>query len=209
MPTPSDSWRDGLPELHGDRITLRELRPSDAESLFTELASPEVKRFMWAPPPDVDAFRRFIEWTHAERATGKYICYGIVPAGEEGAVGVFELRQLQPGFFRGELGFVMPPRLWGRGIFLEGATLVLDFGFSVVRIHRVEARSAVDNDRGNAALEHIGALREGRLKQAFLRDGVYVDQYLWGIVDTDWRRRQGQPSERSRGSHPEPDEPDV
>ena len=196
MPTPSDSWREGLPELHGERITLRELRTSDADALYTELASPEVKRFMWAPPPSVEAFTRFIEWTHAERATGKYICYGIVPNGEDHAAGVFELRQLQPGFFRGELGFVMPPRLWGRGIFMEGARLVLDFGFRVVKIHRIEARSSIDNDRGNAALKHIGARREGRLKEAFLRDGVYVDQYLWAILDTDWCRQDPQPSER-------------
>ena len=183
-----DNWRDGLPELRGERFTLRELRTSDAEALYTELASPDVKRFMWAPPPSAEAFMRFIEWSHEERATDKYICYGIVPNGESHAVGVFELRQLQPGFFRGELGFVMAPRLWGRGIFTEGARLVLDFGFRVVKIHRVEARAAVDNDRGNAALEHIGAQREGRLRESFLRDGVYLDQYLWAILDTEWPR---------------------
>lgn len=196
MPTPSDNWREGLPELRGERIRLRELRASDAASLYAELASPEVKRFMWAPPPSADAFTRFIQWSHEERATGKYICYGIIPQGEEHAAGVFELRQLQPGFFRGELGFVMAPRLWGRGIFSEGARLVLDFGFSVVNIHRIEARSPVDNERGNAALEHLGAAREGRLREAFLRDGVYVDQYLWAIVETDWRRTHPHPSDR-------------
>ncbi len=151
---------------------------------------------MWAPPPSVAAFERFIEWAYAERAAGKYICYGIVPRGEEHAVGVFELRQLQPGFLRGELGFVMAPRLWGGGAFAEAARLVLDFGFRTVKIHRIEARAAVDNDRGNAALRKIGARREGRLRQAFGRDGGYVDQYLWAILDTDWCRSTPQPSER-------------
>ena len=175
---------------------MRELRPSDADALYAELDSPEVRRFMWAPPPNAAAFERFIEWTYAERASGKYICYGIVPRGETHAVGVFELRQLQPGFFRGELGFVMPPRLWGTGAFTEAARLILDFGFRTVKIHRVEARAAVDNDRGNAALEKIGAQQEGRLKAAFLRDGVYLDQYLWAIVDSDWMARGDQPSDR-------------
>jgi RimJ/RimL family protein N-acetyltransferase len=191
MPATVANWRDGLPELRGERVTLRELRVADADSLYTELASPEVKRFMWAPPPSGEAFARFIEWAHAERATGKYICYGIVPTGEDRAAGVFELRPLQPGHVRWELGFVMSPRLWGRGIFVEGAKLVLDFAFGVVGIHRIEARAAVDNERGNAALEHIGARREGRLRGAFLRDAVYVDQYLWAILDTDWNRSGG------------------
>jgi RimJ/RimL family protein N-acetyltransferase len=172
------------------------LRPSDAPTLFAELGSPEVTRFMWAPPPNVAAFERFIEWAEAERATGKYICYGIVPRGEEHVVGVFELRQLQPGFLRGELGFVMAPRLWGGGAFAEGARLMLDFAFRTVKVHRIEARAAVDNDRGNAALRKLGARREGRLRDAFWRDEQYVDQYLWAILDTDWPGQVSQPSER-------------
>ena len=194
-PAPAD-WRAGLPDLRGERLLLRELRPSDAASLFKELDHPDVRRFMWTPPPNVAAFERFIDWSYTERAEGKYICYGIVPQGEEHAVGVFELRQIQPGFFRGELGFVMAPRLWGTGAFSEGAGLLLDFGFTVVKIHRVEARAAVDNDRGNAALQKMGAQREGRLKAAFVRDGVYIDQFLWAIVDADWLGNTFQPSDR-------------
>ncbi|HXT29325.1 MAG TPA: GNAT family N-acetyltransferase [Vicinamibacterales bacterium] len=149
-------------------------RGSEA-SLFSELGTPEVRRFMRAPPPDAGAFAQFIDWAHAERATGKYICYGIVPRGETRAAGVFELRQLQPGFGRGELGFVLASRLWGRGLFPEGSRLVLDFAFQVVKVHRIEARSAVDNPRGNAALQKLGAVREGRLREAFWREDHYID----------------------------------
>ncbi|HZR24055.1 MAG TPA: GNAT family protein [Vicinamibacterales bacterium] len=190
--TTPDDWRHGLPALAGELLTLRELRQSDAESLFIELTSPEVRRFTWAPPTNAGAFAKFIEWTHAERQTGKYICYGIVPKGEEHAVGVYELRQLQPGFLRGELGFVMAARLWGKGFFIDGARLVLDFAFRTVKVHRIEARAAVDNARGNAALQKMGARREGRLRDAFWREDRYVDQYLWAILDSDWREQAAQ-----------------
>jgi ribosomal-protein-alanine N-acetyltransferase len=186
-PTNQADWRTALPELRGERVTLRELRATDAASLSAELNVAEVRRFMWAPPPNVAAFQRFVEWAHAERATGKYICYGVVPRGEEHACGVFELRQLQPAFFRGELGFVLSPRVWGQGVFREGARLMLDFAVDVVRVHRIEARAAVDNDRGNAALKKLGATREGRLRQAFVRDDRLVDQYLWAILASEWR----------------------
>jgi ribosomal-protein-alanine N-acetyltransferase len=179
-------WQTGLPDLVGDDVTLRELHTSDAHALYQELTTPEVKRFMWAPPPSVDAFERFIHWSHAERATGKYICYGVVPLGEEHARGAFELRQLQPGFLRGELGFVVAPALWGRGVFHEGARLLLDFAFREVKVHRIEARAAVDNERGNAALRKLGFQREGMLKDAFWRDDRWVDQYLWALLDTRW-----------------------
>jgi ribosomal-protein-alanine N-acetyltransferase len=180
-------WRAGLPPLVGERVTLRELEVSDASNLYAELSSPEARKYMWAPPPNVVAFERFIEWTHGERHSGKYICYGVVPQGRNEAWGVFELRQLQPGFLRGELGFVIAPSYWGSGVFYEGANLLLDFAFNTVKVHRIEARAAVDNERSNAALEKIGASREGTLKDAFWREDQFIDQYLWAILDSDWR----------------------
>jgi RimJ/RimL family protein N-acetyltransferase len=181
-------WRVGLPELQGQRVTLREVDAADATSLTSELNAPELKRFMWAPPPSVVAFERFVDWAHSERASGKYICYGVVPRGEEHACGVFELRQMQPGFLRGELGFVLSPRVWGRGIFIEAARLMLDFAVDVVKVHRIEARASVDNGRGNAALLKLGAKREGTLREAFVRDDRFVDQYLWAILASEWRK---------------------
>lgn len=175
-------WRAGLPILRGELVTLRELGRSDARSLYAALRAPEVVRYTWPPPSSVEAFERFIEWAWAERATGKYICFGIVPRGCENAVGVFELRQLQPGFFRGELGFIMDPVHWGKGIFSEAAQLMLKFAFDIVKVHRIEARVAVSNARGSAALQKIGARREGILRAAFISDGHYVDQYLWAIL---------------------------
>jgi RimJ/RimL family protein N-acetyltransferase len=183
---PVANWRAGLPTLAGERVTLRELRASDASTMYAELTTPEAAKFMWSPPPNVVAFERFIEWTHKERASGKYICFGVVPQGEEHACGVFELRQLQPGFLRGELGFVIAPRFWGKGIFLEGAHLLLDFAFRTVKVHRIEARAAVDNERGNAAIIKLGAKREGTLQDAFWSQDHFVDQYLYAILATSW-----------------------
>lgn len=175
-------WRAGLPELPGIRVTLRELRRDDAAALHASLNQPEVVRFTWPPPASVAGFERFIEWAHAERAAGKYICYGIVPRGSERPAGVFELRQLQPRFFRGELGFVLDPAAWSTGIFNEGAQLLLRFAFDVVKVHRIEARTAVANLRGNAALKKIGAHHEGVLRAAFICDGQFVDQNLWAVL---------------------------
>jgi ribosomal-protein-alanine N-acetyltransferase len=175
-------WRAGLPVLRGELVTLRELQRSDAPSLYSMLCRPEVARFTWPPPSSVAAFERFIEWARAERAAGKYICYGIVPRGHEHAGGLFELRQLQPGFFRGELGFAIDPEVWGTGIFSESAELLLEFAFRVVKVHRIEARAAVMNTRGNAALRKIGARQEGVLRAAFVCDGHYLDQNLWAIL---------------------------
>jgi len=64
---------------------------------------------------------------------------------------------------------------------------LLDFAFRVVKVHRIEARAAVDNMRGNGAMRKLGAEREGTLKEAFVRDERYIDQNLWALLDTRWK----------------------
>ena len=175
-------WRSGLPTLEGERVALRELRRPDAPALLRIARSPEVIRYTWPAPASVDEFARFIEWTWEQRAAGKYVGFGIVPCGNSEAAGLFELRQMQPGFFRAELGFFMDPAAWGTGLFSDAARLMLDFAFQVVGVQRIEARATIDNARGNAALHRLGARKEGTLLGAFVRDGRSVDQHLWAIV---------------------------
>ena len=189
-------WKRALPVLTADSITLRELRPSDAASLLAMLTTEEVSRFISPPPTTVEGFERFIAWTQREREAGNYICFGIVPHGMEHAVGLFQVRQLELGFASAEWGFAMGAEFWGSGIFVEAACLVGDFVFNTIGVHRLEARAAVKNGRGNGALRKIGAVQEGVLRRSFLRNGEYLDQVLWTILDCDWKASRLNPESR-------------
>jgi RimJ/RimL family protein N-acetyltransferase len=188
----ASDWRQALPVLTGPtgHLTLRELRLSDARSLMTLLTTEEVSRFISPPPSTIDGFERFILWAQRERAAGNYICFGVVPEGSDVAVGLFQIRRLEPDFAAAEWGFAIGSSFWGSGLFVEGARLVGDFAFDVLGVHRLEARAAVLNGRGNAALKKLGASRECLLRQSFLLNGEYLDQVLWTIVDDDWRARR-------------------
>jgi RimJ/RimL family protein N-acetyltransferase len=181
----SPYWRESLPVLQANGITLRELRTSDAASLLSLLTSEEVTRFISPPPTTIEGFERFIQWAHRERQAGRYICFAVVPDGYDTAVGLFQIRQLDPTFGTAEWGFAIGSGFWGSGLFVSGANLVIDFAFEVIGVHRLEARAAVENGRGNGALRKIGAVQEGILRKAFLRNGRYLDQSLWAILPED------------------------
>jgi RimJ/RimL family protein N-acetyltransferase len=180
-------WRAALPLLAGSHVLLREVGASDGLSLFTLLTNEEVSRFISPPPSTLEGFERFIAWTHREREAGRYVCFAVVPDGWDTAVGLFQVRQLEPGFATAEWGFVIASEFWGSGVFVEGAELVLEFAFEKIGVHRLEARAAVNNGRGNGALRKLGAVQEGVLRRSFLRHGQYHDQALHAILDEDWR----------------------
>jgi RimJ/RimL family protein N-acetyltransferase len=186
-PEPSSTdWRTGLPALTGSLVVLRELRASDAEALHEALTTEEVARFISPPPTTVEGFEKFIAWTHRQRAAGAYVCFAVVPRGSDRAIGLFQVRSLEPGFTTAEWGFAIASEYWGSGVFADGARLVVDFSFETIGTRRLEARAAVKNGRGNGALAKIGAVREAVLRRSFLRRGEYLDQALWTILAEDW-----------------------
>lgn len=183
----SSDWKQGLPLLVGARVVLRELRQSDAASLFAMLSSEEVSRFISPPPSSVEGFERFIDWTLRQRRAGTYACFAVTLKGFDTAIGIFQVREIEPGFGTAEWGFAIGSPFWGSGLFEEGASLVLAFVFDSLKAHRLEARAAIRNGRGNGALLKIGAVQECLLRRSFLRNGVYLDQVLYAIVEDDWR----------------------
>ncbi len=186
--TVNTDWKRGVTALQGDGFTLRELRMSDAASLLTLLTTEEVTRFISPPPTTIEGFERFIQWVQHERGAGRYVCLAVVPDGYNTAVGLFQVRQLDPTFGTAEWGFAIGSAFWGTGLFQAGAELVIEFAFEVIGVHRLEARAAVHNGRGNGALRKVGAVQEGILRKSFLRGGKYLDQALWAIISEDWYR---------------------
>jgi [ribosomal protein S5]-alanine N-acetyltransferase len=179
-------WRTGLPLLTGNLVSLRELRASDAPALFAALSSQQVSKFISPPPATVEGFGRFISWANRQRQSGQYLCFAIVPHGTQTPVGIFQVRSLEPAFGTAEWGFALASDCWGTGMFTDGATLVIDFAFEVLGVHRLEARAALKNGRGNGALRKLGAVQEGVLRRSFLRNGEYLDQALWTILQDEW-----------------------
>jgi ribosomal-protein-alanine N-acetyltransferase len=185
----SSDWRDQLPVLVGRTVVLREMRPSDAPSLLALLTTEEVARFISPPPSSVEGFEKFIAWAARQRAAGAYACFAVTLPESDTAIGIFQVRSTEPGFGTGEWGFAIGSPFWGTGVFEDGAQQVLAFAFETIGVHRLEARAAVRNGRGNGALQKMGAVREGVLRKSFLRNGEYLDQVLWTILADDWQAK--------------------
>jgi len=185
QPIVRTDWPQALPVLSAGRVVLRELRREDATSLCALLSTEEVARFISPPPTTVDGFERFFQFVHAQRAAGEHVCFAVTLEGFETAIGIFQVRRLDTSFQLAEWGFAIGSPFWGSGVFEESAELVLDFAFATLGVQRLEARAAVLNGRGNGALRKIGAVQECILHRALLRDGVWLDQAMYAILDGD------------------------
>ena len=182
-------WHQRLPVLRDGRVTLRELQLTDVPGLVTNLTTAEVTRFPVTTAADDRGVRAVcgVDALGARRSRELRVLCGRAGRVRRGC-GLFQLRMLEPSFATAEWGFALGSAFWGTGLFNAAAHLVLGFAFDQIKTHRLEARVAVPNGRGNSALRKLGAVQEGILRRSFLCDGQYLDQALWSILDDDWRR---------------------
>ncbi len=149
-----------LPVLHGAGFHLRELRRSDAASLFSMLTTEEVARFITPPPTSVEGFERFIDYTHRRRSQGEFACFAVVPEGLDTAIGIFQLRALDGEFSTAEWGFALGSPFWGTRPLRQGAALVMAFAFE--RRRGEPARGARDGGQRAGATARCARSARGR-----------------------------------------------
>jgi ribosomal-protein-alanine N-acetyltransferase len=189
--SPPVGWSDGLPTLTGKQVTLRELVAADGSVLLPLVSAPEVARFLSPPPQSLERFTGFIESTLRERRAGRYAAFAIVPHSTNAPAGLVQIRQIEPGFRTAEWGIALGSEWWGRGLFQDVGELLLAFAFETLGVHRLEARVAARNARGNGAVEKLGGVAEGLLRSSLqVADGTRLDQVLWSWLAEEWRQRR-------------------
>ncbi len=87
----------------------------------------------------------------------------------------------------GELAIIIGPKeLWGQGLGTEAVRLMLDYAFREMNLHRVHLHVHAPNKRAIAAYEKCGFEIEGRMREAYFRNGEWHDRLLMAILQADW-----------------------
>lgn len=88
----------------------------------------------------------------------------------------------------GELGYAIRRADWGKGYATEASSLMLDFGFRVLGLHRIQAACGPENRRSQRLLARLGFTPEGRLRDHVFTNGAWRDSLLYSILDGEWTR---------------------
>lgn len=170
-----------FPELTTERLLLRQLRSGDAPELFFLRSDERVLRYLGKEPAstieEVEAFMKAIE---NNLASGDGILWGIEMLDNPGKlIGTICFWNLQKENDRAEIGFVLHPDLWRKGIMKEAIFSVIDYGFGPLCLHSIEARLSADNKGSAAVLESTGFVRKGYFKEDFFFGGKYSDTLVY------------------------------
>ena len=176
--------------LRTERLDLRPLAPADAPFLFLLKSDPVVQRYgSHAPWTDPQLAVDYIERDRRSVAEGAHVQFVIARREDGAAIGTCTLYQLDAQCRRAEVGYALLPPAWGHGHANEAVTALLDWGFGVLELNRVEADIDPRNTPSARALERLGFTREGQLRERWIVGGEKSDSLIYGLLAREWTSR--------------------
>lgn len=173
-----------FPQLRTKRLLLRAIEPWDAQAMFALRSDPRVMEHIGRPLAQslADAEKLMADMrSNFEARTG--ITWAITQHGDHELAGTIGFWRSDAAHHYAELGYMLKPQLWGKGLMREAAAAVIWHGFHTLRFHRIEARLDPDNTASKRVLEAVGFEFEGRLRQNFFFEDVFYDTLVYGLLD--------------------------
>jgi RimJ/RimL family protein N-acetyltransferase len=190
--THPDDWY-AMPVLAGRLIRLEPLTYEHADGYLTAAGTgaDAEEVFCWmnpAAPQTVDEAHTQIAAALASRARGERFAYAQVDAVTGEFAGTSSYYDIVPAVRTIAIGHTwLGKRWWRTGHNTESKLLMLAHAFDTLGAARVVWHTDINNTRSQAAIERLGATREGELrKHRIRRDGSWRTTVQYSMTDDDW-----------------------
>ncbi len=163
-----------IPTLHTARLALRQMHPIDAEDMYEYACREDVTKYLlWSPHPSLPYTRDYLRCVSRRYAAGDFYDWAIIEQESRKMIGTCGFAKIDFENHSAEIGYVLNPDFHKNGYAHEAATRVMEFGFSELELHRIEARFMEGNEPSLRVMQKLGMTFEGYHKDALFIKGSY------------------------------------
>lgn len=176
-----------FPVLTTERLVLRETADHDVDAVFEMESDPVAMRY-WSRPPmeDISEAQTSVERAKGFFATRAGLRWSICRPADDWMLGHVSLFDFSEQSGRAEIGYGLARPHWGRGYMHEALTAVVDYAFGPLGLRRLEADTDPRNQASLRALERLGFVREGFLRERWQVGDEISDTALLGLLAREW-----------------------
>ena len=180
--------------LETPRLSLRPFRESDAEDLYAYARDPRVGPIAgWPVHGSPEESREIIRAVFAApnvfalelRETGRVV-------GSVGLVGRHPAGEF-PDCPDDEIGYVLSPACWGRGLVPEAVDAVLEYGFTELDLRRIWCGHYAGNWRSDRVIRKCGFRYQFARTERVAAMGDFRQTYYFMQTREEWRERVSSP----------------
>ena len=173
-----------FPVIATERLILREHTKDDVPELFKLRTNEEVMQFIHRERPKThhdietlvtslnDGFKQgqLIAWVIALREN---------PSRMIGSIGYWRTDLAN---HRAEIGYMLHPDFWRKGLVSEALKATIDFGFEEIKLHSISANVAPANEGSKQILLKHGFLKEAYFREDHYFGGKFLDSEVYGLL---------------------------
>jgi RimJ/RimL family protein N-acetyltransferase len=178
----------GLP-IETERLTIRALRPDDGDDIAAIYGDPEVSRYLYTEPMDLEAGHRYAaeraDPVVAKEGDGVNLAAELRETGR--VVATLYVHLASALHSQGEIGYVVSPAYAGRGLATEGAREMLAIGFDRWDLHRMIGRCDARNAASATVLRKLGMREEASFRENEWVKGEWTDEQVFAILADEWK----------------------
>ncbi|KWW22602.1 MULTISPECIES: GNAT family protein [Peribacillus] len=172
-----------LPVIESKRLIMRKVTMKDAEDMFAYASNREVSRFVtWDAHGSLSATKDYIQLILQNYEDSHIAPWGIQYKESGKLIGTIDYVSWQVNHHHAEIGYVLAPEYWGKGLMTEAVEKIVAFGFENMNLVRIQARCFVENTGSERVMQKAGMSFEGIIRKGMFVKGEHVDLKLYAII---------------------------
>ncbi|HMG16652.1 MAG TPA: GNAT family protein [Saprospiraceae bacterium] len=171
-----------------DRLTLREITETDLNKIHELHSLSEIDQFnTLGIPENINITQNIlIDWLQYKEITPQKQFVLCIENNTNDFIGLLGLNYRKPTYKSAEIWYKLFPEFWSQGYATEVVKAILQYCFTELKLHRIEAGCATQNISSIKVLEKSGFLREGLKRKILPIRGEWIDNYFYAILEEDF-----------------------
>jgi len=170
-----------FPVIETERLLLRNVSIADLQELYLLRTNEKVNLHLnKTPDTSIDTTKTKLEEILALQEKNEAIFWVITLKNDPGKmIGNIGYWRIQKEHYRAEIGYLLHPDHWKKGIMKEALSVVIEYAFTKTDMHSIEANINPDNVASGVLLESCGFVKEAYHKENYYYDGVFYDSIIY------------------------------
>ena len=169
-----------IPTLETDRLIMRKILPSDCSDVYDYSYRPETSRYLlWSPHANLRYTKKYLSYVQTAYKNENFYDFALVDKESGKMIGTCGFTSFDLQNNAAEIGYVLHPEFWGKGLAREAVMRLMKFGFAELRLHRLSAKIMAGNSASKRVAEKCGMRHEATYMEGMLIKGRYetIDEY--------------------------------
>ncbi|RLD21449.1 MAG: N-acetyltransferase [Bacteroidetes bacterium] len=169
--------------INTERLQLREIVDSDLENIFNGLSNEDVTKYYAVSFSSLEETKTQMEWYKNLRHEKTGIWWAICSKDHQIFYGAIGYNDLDQEHQKAEIGFWLLPQFWRQGFIKEALSPVIDYGFTILNLHRIEAFVESGNEASSRMLKSKSFNYEGTLRECELKSNHFISLDVFAKIN--------------------------